>query len=69
MHTILSAQPQKVAVTAVLPLCAEAEVQASLHSSSAQLLFAKLPYSKIAAAHHSFKKKTTTTTEDPRSKK
>jgi hypothetical protein len=57
MHTILSAQPQKVALTSVLPLCAEAKVQASLHSLSAQLLFAKLPYSKIAAAHQSFKKK------------
>jgi hypothetical protein len=37
--------------------------------SSAQLLFAKLPYSKIAAAHRSLKKKSTTTTEDPPSKK
>jgi hypothetical protein len=40
MHTILSAQPQKVALTAILPLHSEAEVQAGLHTSSAQLLFA-----------------------------
>jgi hypothetical protein len=69
MDTILSAQPRKVALTAGLPLRSEAKVQAGLHSLSAQLLFAKLPYSKIAAAHCSFKKKTTTTTENPQSKK
>jgi len=69
MHRILSAQPQKVALTAVLLLRSEAKVQAALHSCSAQLLFAELPYSKIAAAHRSFKKKTTTTTEDSQSKK
>ncbi len=40
MHMILSAQPQKVALTAVLPLCSEAEMQAALHSCSTQLLFA-----------------------------
>jgi hypothetical protein len=39
-----------VAQPAVLLLCSEAEVQAGLHSSSAQLPFAKLPYSKIVAA-------------------
>jgi hypothetical protein len=38
-------------------------------SSSAQLLLAKLPYSKIAAANRSFKKKTSTNTEDPQCKK
>jgi hypothetical protein len=58
-----------VALIAVLSLPSEAKVQAGLHSSSAELLLAKLPYSKIVAAHRSVKKKTTTTTEDPQSKK
>jgi hypothetical protein len=58
-----SAQPQKVALIAVLPLRSEAKVQAGLHSSSTQLssstqiLFAKLPYSKIATAHFPSRKK------------
>jgi hypothetical protein len=59
---------KKWALTAVLLLRSEAEVQADLHICSAQLVLARLPYSKIAKAHHSFKKKTTTTTEDPQSK-
>jgi hypothetical protein len=63
MHTISSAQPQKVALIAILPLRSEAKVQASLHSSSTQLssstqiLFAKLPYLKIATAHFPSRKK------------
>jgi hypothetical protein len=69
MHTISSTQPQKVGLTAVLLLRSEVEVQADLHIPSAQLLLARLPYSKIVATHRSFKKKTITTTEDPQSKK
>jgi hypothetical protein len=42
MHTISSAKPQKVALTTVLPLRSEAEVQSGLHIRSAQLLLAKL---------------------------
>jgi hypothetical protein len=56
----------------VLMFHLKAKVQVGLHSllfnSSAQLLFAKLPYSKIVAAHHSFKKKPTTI-EDLQSQK
>jgi hypothetical protein len=39
------------------PKCKPACTSAQLVCSSAQLLLAKLPYSKIAAAHRSFKKK------------
>jgi hypothetical protein len=63
----------KSALTAVLPLRSgrSAIRLAQLVRSGRPLsfFFAKLPYSKIVAAHRSFKKKTTTTTEDPQSKK
>jgi hypothetical protein len=44
------------------PKCKPACIARPLRSS-AQLILAKLPYSKVA--HRSFKKKSTTTTEDP----
>jgi hypothetical protein len=43
MHTISSTQPQKVVLTAVLPLRSEAEVQADLHIRSACPLSFFLP--------------------------
>jgi hypothetical protein len=72
MHTISSAQSQKVTLTAVLPLCSEVKVQAGLHIRSAHPLsffLPNCPIQKLLQPTVPLRKKLLLPTEDPQSKK